>query len=288
MGVKSFRQFLAEALLDVDKTDVDKIYAPLKKVMKELSAVWDKYFTQIVDPNEKAKFSGYASTEFYEILNKYKNAKPIKTFSSSELKSDLAKQAHAINPITINIWVVGPPQRSCNYSPLQSTIDIFLPASVADAMIHTLKMVPNSLISHLRNEVTELKHKTTIRHELTHWLDDSLHNLHLSKNIGRAHTLASLGQHADSKAFWKATIDHGESDTYLSPIEITPAVNQIAEYKRRVSKKKWDSLTWPDLMAVMPSLGASNSRLGAAWRKKMVARLARENLLGKNMLKNLG
>lgn len=300
MSLKPFKTFLQESLIDVDKSDVDKIYAPLKKPMKELSAVWEKHIDRYKNAtagspgkgvgSERDAIARTISRELYEVLQKHsqnfvrdpRRGALLKTIKSSELKSELAKKAHSVNPIEINVWLIGPEGTSNNYNPGKKTIDIHLPASVAEAMLNRLITVPYYQIPSLMNEVSEIKHKTTIRHELTHWIDDSLHNFHIKRSMERIQDIFYAGDRKGAEKAWKAMLNHGEEDIYLSSVEITPMVNQIAEYKRRVTKKRWDSITWSDLMVDLPSLGALNERLGQPWRKKMFTRLARENLIGKN------
>lgn len=298
MTLKSFKTFLTEALIDIDKSDIDKIYAPLKQPMKELTAVWKKHLDRYKDSSpgspgrgvgsERDAVARTISRELYEVIQKHAPIfGPLKTIKSSELKSKLAKQAHAVNPIEINVWLIGPQNTSNNYNPGKKTIDIHLPHSVAEAMINRLITIPHYQIASLMNEVSEVKHKSTIRHELTHWIDDSIHNFHIKKSMERIQDILHTGDRRGAEKAWKAMLNHGEEDIYLSPVEITPMVNQIAEYKRRVPKKIWDSITWADLMVALPSLGSLNQNFGATWRKKMFTRLARENLIGKNFRKRL-
>ena len=133
---------------------------------------------------------------------------------------------------------------------------------------------------------------STIRHELTHWLDDSLHNQHLNKKFSRFNADLQKIKQADGDivstrnavdASYKKHVTKGEEDIYLTPLEITPFVNQIQELKRRIGDKKYDKLTWADIMTYMPSLDGLNRRYGAKFRKLMFTRMARENLLTKNL-----
>jgi len=142
-------------------------------------------------------------------------------------------------------------------------------------------------LQYMKNSITDVRVKSTIRHELTHWLDDSLHNMHLSKTAKTFNVLTRNGPAKEMEKFYKKAVAHGEDDIYLAPLEITAAVNQIAEVKRRIGEKKYNALTWADLMEMIPSLGNLNARLGTEWRKRMFSRLARENLIGTNLTKNL-
>lgn len=292
MSLKSFKTFLVEALLDVDKADIDKIYSPLKVPFKELSDVWKRNFERFTSTNgDEYSRNAIARTiqrELNEVLTKYQPVYgPLKTFKSSELKSPNAKKAHAINPIEIHVWLVGPRDHGNVYDVKKKEIHICLDRNVADAMINRLASIPHYQLPMLRNEVSDLKLKTTIRHEVAHWMDDSLHNLYLTKSLTKTMEIArEKGNEVALKAR-QAMVTHGEPDIYLAPIELTAMVNQIAEYKRRVTQKKYDSLTWKQLMTEIPSLNSLNKAWGARWRKKMFERLSRENLIGKNFRKEL-
>lgn len=288
--MKTFAEYLAENLIDVDKSDIDKIYTPLKSVMKDLTAVWDRNFKRLQaaqDTVTRIAISRTFSREFKEAISNAGGGinQPLKIIKSSELKSENAKIAHAANPIEIWVWLV---HKSNQYSPQDKRIHICLPDSVYFSMVDSgVHQVPANLLPSLRSEVSELKYKATIRHELTHWMDDSLHNFHLSKGINTAISHLRAGNSKAAQQTYKRMVLGKENDIYMTHIEITPMVNQIAEYKRRVSKKQWDSMTWTDLVVALPSLGGLNYMHGEAWRKKMFDRLSRENLLGPNFRKSV-
>jgi hypothetical protein len=297
MAIKSFQKYIQEALLDVDAQDVNKIYAPIKDVMKDLSAVWNRHIDRFMDasagsssPNVPSARSAVARTisrELHEVIGKYQPiiSNPIKTFDSSQLKSENAKKAHEVNPIKIHVWVVSPKELGNLYAPKDSVIHIGLPYSVADVMLNRLSNIPNHQINMLKNEISELKHKSTIRHELTHWIDDSLHNFYIRKGLNTVQSLALIGQKQASQKAFKKMVSHGEDNVYLSPVEINAMVNQIAEFKRRVGKKQYDSMSWAQLMVALPSLSSINQTYGVYWRKKMFERMSREGLIGKNFQK---
>jgi len=300
MPLKSFRTFLDEALLDVDASDVTKIYAPMKDVMSELTAVWNRNYERFVAasagspspnvPSSRSVIARTISRELHEVIQKYQPIinNPIRTFPSSSLKSENAKKAHAVNPIEIHVWLISPRGIGNHYSPSKKAIHISLDWVVADAMLNRLADIPLHQISMLKNEVTELKHKATIRHELTHWIDDSLHNFYITKSLNNIDALTREKKTKQAEIAYKKDLSHNQPDVYLSPVEINAMVNQIAEYKRRVGNKKYDSLSWSELMTELPSLGTLNSKFGSQWRKKMFERLSREGLIGKNFQSRLG
>lgn len=289
MQIKSFRTFLNEALIDVDASDVNKIYAPLKDVIKELTVVWNRNFDRLLSASTENKkvVARTISRELNEVIRNYQPIikDPIKVIDSSSLKSETAKKAHAVNPIKIHVWLISPPNAGNFYHPSSKSIHISLPYSVADAMLNRLAYIPNDQLPNLKNEVSEFKFKTTIRHELTHWIDDSIHNFYITKSLNNFDALKGAGKTKEAQLAYKNDILHHEVDIYLSPIEINAMVNQIAEYKRRVGVRKYDSLSWKQLMVDLPTLSSLNNKFGSYWRKKMFERLSREGLIGKNFQK---
>lgn len=290
MSVKPFKEFLVEKLIDVDKKDVDMIFAPLKKLYKDLQAVWKNYGKLPADEVEK---------QFKEVMSRHSKGdkhKVVKTIFTSQLDSDTAKAAHKINPVKIEVYNVLPDGASNSYNMMTKKIMIGLPNSVWEAMSFRLAHIPQHQLAMLTNETSDIRLVTTIRHELTHWLDDSLHNQFLHKKFSRFADDREKIVKADAdmvttrnaiNTSFKKHITKGEDDIYLTSIEITPFVNQIAELKRRIGDKRYDRLTWADMMTYMPSLDGLNRRHGEKFRKLMFSRMARENLLTKNLRKQL-
>jgi endonuclease I len=288
MPLKPFKEFLSEALIDVDKKDIDMIYAPVKKLYKDLQAVWKK--RELFSAEE-------LQTQFKEVMSRHMtggagNHRVLKTFSTGQLSSAAAQEAHKINPIKIKVYAILPHGASNSYNMLTKEIIIGLPLSIWEAMTYRLNHIPHYQMAMLTNETSDIRVLSTIRHELTHWLDDSLHNQHLNKKFSRFNADLQKIKQADGDivstrnavdASYKKHVTKGEEDIYLTPLEITPFVNQIEELKRRIGDKKYDKLTWADIMTYMPSLDGLNRRYGAKFRKLMFTRMARENLLTKNL-----
>lgn len=283
--MKSFRCFLTEALIEVDASDINLIYAPLAKPMKELNAVFKEHMKRFTSAGDAATERAVARTiqrELLEVLSKYQPASnnPIKTIDTSKLKSETAKAAHKINPIKIHVWLVGPPNMPNHYSVDYKEINICLQRGIADAMTQHLAMIPKHQLEMLSNETSDLKYKTTIRHELTHWIDDSLHNMYLTKALLRTDDLQRYVSPEAAHKYYDKVVKHGQEDIYLAPIEVTAMVNQIAELKRRIGEKKFNNITWSQVITYLPSLASLNTKFGEKYRKVMFTRLARENLIG--------
>jgi hypothetical protein len=278
--VKSFREYVTEALLEVDKQDINKLYAPYAKVMKELNGIWKKYGIDSIKYDLKMRRDMMG--EFREILNRYPQVAPLDILTSADLKSDLAKKAHALNPVTIYIFLYG---EGNFYNPQRKIIYLSLDMNICNSMQHALDTVPVGQLEMLRNEVSDVRIKSTIRHELSHWLDDTLHNFYMTKTFDKATNIKDAG--GDYKGFVNKSLYKNLGDPYLAPVEITAMANQVAELKRRMSPSKYDKLTWVDLITLIPSLHFCDTRLGAEFRKRMISRLAREGLVGSNLTKKL-
>jgi hypothetical protein len=290
MTVKPFKEFLVEKLIDVDKKDIDMIFAPLKKLYKDLQTVWKNHGKLPAEEVEK---------QFREVMSRHTKGdqhRVVKTFYTTQLDSETAKAANKINPVRIDVYNVLPEGGSNSYNMMTKRIMIGLPNSVWEAMALRLRHIPQYQIAMLSHETSDIRLLTTIRHELTHWLDDSLHNQFLHKKFSRFADDREKIVRADADmkttqdaigASFKKHVTKGEDDIYLTSIEITPFVNQIAELKRRIGDKRYERLTWADMMTHMPSLDGLNRRHGAKFRKLMFSRMAREGLLTKNLRKQV-
>jgi hypothetical protein len=263
----SFKEYISEALIDISREDINKIYSPISKAIKELSAFLNR------DPES------WQSGESEEIIGKYQNwYKPIKVLNSSILKSKEASLAHELSPVTINLYLFLPPEKGNSYVPIKNEINIGIP-SVIRGIINYKSHTLNTHLKDIIADASEIKLKSTIRHELTHWIDDTLHNRHITNMIVNPKFIKQV-----NTAF---AANHRKDIRYLMPHEITAMVNQIAELKRRLGDKKYNSLTWVELVALIPGLNSLNVDMGQEWRKLMFTRLAREKLVGTNFTKKL-
>jgi hypothetical protein len=258
----TFDEFLVEALVDISREDINKIYSPLSKFISELAEIIETY-----------PYS-WGSGIIDEIISKYSKTPnlPVKSFNSSVFKSKQAQIAHQSNPITVEVYLHN--NRCNSYSPKESKIYIGLTDNLVN-FLRTVAYTKNNqeYIKHknsLFNDINDVKLKSTIRHELTHWIDDSLHNKHISKLIVSPSFREKVNQ----------GLANGIDVRYEMPHEITAIVNQIAEIKRRIGDKKYNLLTWVDILEKVPGLKIINDELGVSWRRVIFSRLARENLIG--------
>jgi hypothetical protein len=257
--MQSFKSFLLEKLYSINR-DVDYIYRILLK--KTIDAIQDGTWN-----------------------GRYPRGIIIK---SSELKTNQAKQAHAINPINIGYNS----QSGNNYIPSLHKINIsinpnammFLKLEDPINLKHSAKMVGDGRKTQFLNDFSEQNMKGSIYHELTHWIDDSLHSSSLAKlsNRGGAYPVGSKKR---NKIMYQ-----GNKSVDTTYFEVNAQVHDLKQMKRSMGDRRWDELTWKDILQLDGSFAAlahDTKQTGEyeKWKKMILKRLAREGLLGKNMSK---
>lgn len=251
---------LNEELVKINKSDIDLIFSPLKPILESLSKLTGYIGQDNVDKSIKDLMSQLSKTLL-------RNSGPIDIIDSSKLTSPHCRKAHAINPIKIYVYSNG----GYVYLPSKNAIRIGFSNQSLEALSFSDELSVD-LQRQLKSEFTPLRIQSTIVHELTHWIDDSLNNLHMSK--------VSKNNPSTFSDYLKSN----NPDINLGHIEINAVVNQIAQIKKQVGKSKWNVMTWKDLIDLHPSLNnLNNSTHSKEWRKRVFQRLARENLIGNNM-----
>ena len=287
--MKRFRQFLNEALINVTEDDINFIYKQisprielLEKIVKKVGTNPDKNMKVYEEMREAMRLIG-AKLDIYQ-----HNYAIITSFTSSVLKSPQCKKAHQIKPCKIYIVT------SCD-SPFYDSAGSQI---IVGPFVSELKQLMNKrlyeeptgkayLMLALAN-ISKNSLKQVIRHELTHWLDDALHNSHIENKAIRYSDSSKYADEIKTLALKKNILWNGESHPYMSNVEINAMVHHIAQLRRNLGPKKYDAITWQQLTAISPGLFSLNKHLGAPWRKLMFNRLSREGLIGKNFMKNLG
>ena len=198
---------------------------------------------------------------------------------SDELKSMDAKKANLVNPVKI---LCGAMKEGSFYMPNDKLIYISFNHQVlsmyANKLAHT---VPPKQMKGFNNEITEHRIKTSISHELSHWISDSLYNSHIGKIIHRAQELGSGD-----------ILKLGKKDVNMTYFEIDAQIHGIKALKSKF-KKEWDQFTLRDIFEKYTALNATAVNLyrkygqdiSDIWQKLLLTRMAREKLLGKNMRK---
>lgn len=121
----------------------------------------------------------------------------------------------------------------------------------------------------------------SLAHEISHFLDDSLHNNQIFKNAKK-----SISNDVSLDTVYNS------EDINLSYMEINAQIHAIKNLKT-IYVKQWDNLTIFDVIKKDASLLGLyrhfSDTLGKQktidWIKKLLKRMSRENLLGKNMTK---
>lgn len=249
-----FKQYLNEKTFNI-RRDVDIIY--------------NKAFKKYIDA--------------VNVKGKIKNLPPIPVMilDSSILKGKEARESHKLNPIKI---IISPEDSQFYYSPLKQKIVFGFP----------IYQYYKFSIEHINKEPTTFKNsintftkdsfnrkiiyklykegnvKGTIAHELSHWINDSLHNRQLTKSVKKGDLLL------------------GKKSSRATTIEIDAQIHALKTQREIVGKATWDTWSFDDLMEFGDSLKynqMATRRTGEdkQWQKDLLRRMEREKILGKNM-----
>lgn len=204
-----------------------------------------------------------------------------KSINSRELKSRDCKEAHSYNPIDI---FLGISKKGSLYYPESHRIDISLNESLFNLMIlPDWISVFNSFATSKKkltlSEFSEKKIKSTIAHELSHWLNDTLHNYHITD-------LSKLSTTLNDDDIFKLKKHH----VSLTHFEIDAQIHGIKNLKNNCSRT-WDQMTmysvfinYTSLTQILITVTKKYGKdVADVWQKNLMKRMARENLLGKNM-----
>lgn len=234
----------------------------------DVNYIWDNYFSKLVEDYKKNPSEHYhKKNKFYEI-------------SSSELPSTLSQQATHINPIKI---IIGKNDNA--YNPNEKVIYLNIGSGFINHLAsgginselykQTIKDYPGIVY-----ELEEHSLKTSIYHELSHWVDDSLNNAHIKALID-----SGAKKYKDKTG----NIDYIMFQ-YYSPHEINAIIHAIKALKNKHTEQQWNNLTFIELLKqkaqyyhLMAKVMKKGKNMYDRWLKKFFGRLSREGLLGNNM-----
>jgi len=243
---------------------------------EDVDYVWDNGYRQLV--------TDYIDNpaRFYKIAN---NAQTQKFYSikSSSLPSQFAIKATNNNPIVINIGLY----RSNSYQPNNKVIELTLNYSAVNYLNITGLDNSDSIneVPQIVNEFNEESLKASIAHEITHWLEDSLHNSKIKKALQQYKNQINKSKLSNfNKNFidvFKLTSGH----------ELESVIHEIKQIKRNVSEDKWNNMTFKDLASIKPKFNHYFNKIQQKldkdqiqdFVKKFYSRLNREGLLGNKM-----
>jgi hypothetical protein len=241
-------------LMDIDEGEV--LTEKLMEIDDDVDYIYDTYFRADLD-------RVWANNKIAQ------NSFPKRTTDTSILKSPLCVKAHEINPTEIHINYGSNYYRSDQSKELISIsvnsnlINSALGFSTLDDFIRTYNTA--------KYDLSEEKIKGSIYHELVHWLDDSLHNRHLSKTISK---------------YYEKNKDKNNVDVYLKTFEIQALIHNIKQMRRKY-EDQWDELTFEELVKITPTLyhlyKSFTPEQKVMFTRKIKIRMSREGLLGKKM-----
>jgi len=255
-----YKEFIKESVIHGIDEDVEYIYSFFKKDIEEIEK------TGIVTED---MFK-------YHIIN------------TGDLKSDTSKKCHDLNPCEIHINHDLKTSNNINltnfYAP-QGTLHFTEDSSVIAVKIHDqllylldeysgdLKFIVSLHGEEIKSELKSYKLKATIRHELAHWINDTLNNRYISKFLR-------------NKTMGKILKKHKAKRPASIPFEIYAIIQNIFELKREF-KDEWDDLTFDEMVDKLPALISIRSNLNPEeynrWKRKVKTKMWKDNLLGKNM-----
>jgi len=242
----NFLNFLNERLMNIND-DVDLIY--------------NDFFKNDIDKLNKTRI---ITPDMFEM----------NTLSTNYLISPLSKKTNKINPCDIIIN-----HQNNFYNPILNKISITVNKNAINFVNYydgkidlAIRNLNDNKKINFKREFTESKIKGSIHHELVHWVDDTLHNNHISNKLKIASEL---------------NVRPNQSKIDLSNYEIQSQIHNIVQLKR-LHEDEWDTISFDDMLKLSPLLNIINNRLSDSdnkkWKRKLLSRMFRENLLGKNMI----
>lgn len=152
-------------------------------------------------------------------------------FAKSETDTSVLKSNDCIEANKLNQCVIKVNTGTNYYSPFKNEISIGVSSPAIDFVLRNFKgdfIKAQNNLNHeqrqsLSREFSEERIKGSIHHELVHWVDDTLHNKHISK---RLHKAMELG-----------TRDVGGIPVNLSKMEIQAQIHNIKQLHNKYSDR---------------------------------------------------
>lgn len=252
----------------------------LKKLLKEISTPIITEKLAGVDSDVDNIYNLYFKKDYEEISKTgiiTKDMFLLDDTDTSILTSELAKKAHELNPCKIKINLSG----GNYYHPSGNLISLGVNRSAVDFILDNANgslekafdMLEYNQVKSLEREFKESSIKGSIHHELAHWIDDTLHNKHITKRLEKAR---------------ETNYSPVSISTVTSKMEIEGQIHNIKQLKNKY-EPNWDNLTFDDMVKLSPSLMniskklANHDNIYKQWRRNILVRMHREGLLGKRM-----
>lgn len=236
----------------------------LAVVDEDVNLIYNKYFKQDF---EKISETGMLNIEMFQS----------DSTDTSILTSDVARKCHELNPcrITINIQsnYYKPKDNLISFGVNDSAVDFIL-KEANGSITSAADMLEYNQAESLKREFKESTIKGSIHHELAHWIDDTLHNKHITNRLEKAR---------------ETNYSPVSISTTSSKMEIEGQIHNIKQLKNRY-ENKWNYITFDDMVKLSPSLMNISRKLSTKpeiykqWRRNILVRMHREGLLGEKMV----
>jgi hypothetical protein len=286
-----------------------KKYLLLEKtfnISKDVKYIYDKCFDPLVKEIYKHAWSKIGKTfdfndtavdkilsgKYRSFFSKIKDSNDVtyKIIDSSELPSKQAKESNTANPTEIhcgaysygNFYRPSETRKASGENVKKSLIQLSLHHNALRLVFRReLKYIDSSQLRSFYEEFKPARIKSTLAHEVSHWMNDTLHNFHITKLLK---TTRELGKPEILKLHKK--------DVNMTHFEIDAQIHGLKQLKMQ-HRKDWDTLELKDIYLKYASLRFTAGQIykeygkevGDIWQKMIVKRMAREKLLGKNMKK---
>ena len=272
VSINTYMKFkqLNEALFKVDKV-VDRLY--------------EMAFARFVkDINDYAQGKRGSIFPVDTTMSRYSFGKIVEQYGDEQMKEAFEK-----NPIIIYFGGA----HGSEYKPRTGEVYISFNQNVLDLIkgqigkVFTYEQLLNMLSpmqsKHFKAEMSGATVRGTIAHELSHWMDDTLHNRHLKRLVNKMYTLRTFKKHTDADRIH----DQGTGEVMMTSFERDAQIHAVKQSYREYSQSQWDQMTWNDLMDISVGVGQFYSRLPSKqqriFKKNFIKRLHREGILGKRM-----
>jgi len=236
---------------------LEKIY----NISDQVDLLYDKFFKDDIIKVNKGEYDNVFKTN---------------QTTSEIFTSDLLIDAHNKNPIKIIING----NRYVNAYDFKNKI---LYLSINNSAFYVVKdyrniesAVKDTGYTQLYNEFTEKKIKSSIRHELIHWLDDTYTDLFNKRKIFKT---------TDDWVNYKKN-----NYEYFDKFEVNSVIGNIYEIKRNINNELWNKISFEEMLGLLPSLNNIRREMKKRdvnkynkWKRDILTRMSREGFIGNNM-----
>jgi len=260
-------------------------------ISKDVKFVYDKAYKKYIDSLIKSEVKGkgdyraFKGSAFPQKDEKIRNGQDVlfATIDGSELPSNEAKKANELNPVTLfcGVFRNGSFYTSKEQSQIKNKckIQISLHRGALWLILRNeQENVPHNQLKEFYNEISAARIRATIAHEISHWMNDTFHNYHISKMLNKAMEFSD-----------REILLLNKKDVNMTHFEIDAQMHGIKQLKVS-NKKNWDNMTllymfrlYTPMMANARGINKYGKDVLDIWQKKVIMRMNREKLLGKNM-----